>query len=68
MIKTRNFSFPLIDNSVTIGLNFSITKDISNDILRYDQYFQFINRIVFFNIFINTVNIISVFSKSFRFI
>ena len=53
------FSFlPPINNSATIELSFSITKHISNHIIKCNQYFPFLIWIVFFNILINIIHII----------
>ena len=60
MIKTREmFSFVhLINNSVTIGLFFFITKHISNHVIKNDQYFSLYIWIISINNFINVIHII----------
>ena len=63
------FSFlPLINNSVTIGLIFSVSKNISNYIIKNNQYFSFFIWIIIVIVFINIIHIIRVFIKSFRII
>ena len=66
-MKTRemiNF-LPLTNDLVTI--KFFLTNHINNHIIKYDQYFVFFIWIVVINISIN-IQIIQVFSKSFRII
>ena len=56
--ENRNVWFPTFNNnSVTIGRNF-FTKNISNHIIKFDQYFVFFIWEVFFNAFINIIHII----------
>ena len=40
------FNFlPLVNNSVTIGWSFFVTNQISNLIIKYEQYFAFLLRL-----------------------
>ena len=65
----RNVKFSISEKQFSYyWIMFFIAKHISNHIIKCDQYFAFLIWIVFFSSFINIIQIIRVFNKSFRII
>ena len=67
LIKTKGiFSFlPQIKNSVTISVNFFITKDFSKHVIKYNQYSTLFVWIVAISIWVNIFFIARIFRKRF---